>query len=1143
MKKLLCFILCLILTFSSVSIFTQAYEVESASLSSLEAFTQKLTQLTKEYDSDNEVSFFSTNALDKNEVSHKNSTKRLIVKAEGDIDTLNAVEHIDGYNDLHILQFNSYSDMEAALAFYEDCENVIYAQEDCVNKIAEYEVEEIIDFSGENTENNVVANAVPESIITSMYENSEKHGFPLLRKKLEKENIVYEQELTVAVIDTGVEADHELLAGRVEPTGFDAIDGVSSDDKDGHGTHVAGVIVANTLDNVTVKPYRVLNEEGEGTDAQVALGIEAAVADDVDVINMSLGRRGESEVIEEAVKKATDAGIIVVVSAGNDGVCMDSIPYTPACCDRVITVIAGGLDSNAYCGFTNYGSMCETAALGRQVVSSFIDNTYATLSGTSMAAPFVSAAATYFLLDNPETTYEEITETIDKFEANERMYVQYIFDDDVPQMSVPTFNVEPGDFNKEFYLEMFSDAEGAKIYYKLSTSSYTAWRLYEKPIKIQYTTTVTAYVGKLGAISSDEVTVTYTKTFSDEEDKYIINSSGQITEYLAPHEEGDTTLVIPDIINGVVPKSIGKEVFKNFDYLENLVLPDSVYYLNDYCFAYCDNLQYVRANGVTIANKAFVDCKNLKEFDGNKLTNIQGTFEGCRTLQFVDTRNATQIGANSFKNATGVLLVDLENINTIGNNAFENSNVRTVNIPYITQIGSGVFKNCTNLESVSIPKIKTLTNECFSGCTSLKKIEADSVTKFNGDTFTNCKSLESVNFPILDTIGNKLEKGNFYGCTSLKSFNATNLRFIGTNCFEGCTQLESLNAPLITTIRDNAFKNCTSLKSLDCTNVTSLQTDAFVGCTSLNELYFPAGITVTSNAFTTAIPIEKIIFENPTEISDLPSGVPVALPSSLTEITSSNTEDIIIYGSKGSYAESWATENGHTFIEITPETAVFNDIAPYCQSYNQELYFDIIGLNRTYLWYGNNEKSNTGGTPINPARSSKFSPDDYYKKFKYYYCVATSTDGENEPVSVTSSVCTYAQTSIMPQGSTTINFNELMLFTSDTERTQLSDIVTFGENSQYTPVPSYTTGSTDYFGTGSTFITYTDGVPDITFSIVVYGDLNGDSICDVLDCTRAERTINGYQELTGVYHNAADTDANGEVDVSDYQDIINRALK
>ncbi len=1184
MKKLFCLILCLILAFSSVSVFAQGYEIERNSLSPLEVFTQKLTQLTKEYDSDNETAVFSACSEDETELAHKDSTKRLIVKAEGIIDTLNAVEHIEGYNDLHILQFASYSDMEDALAFYKTCENVIYAQEDCINKTAEYEVDEESVEYDVTTDNVFSSNAVANPMQTY----SDNHGFTGLRKKLADRNVVYTEEITVAVIDTGVEADHELLAGRVEPTGFDAVDGVSCTDRKGHGTHVAGIIVANTLDNVTVKPYRVLDENGEGSDAQVALGVEAAIADGVDIINMSLGRRGQSDIYDEVVKKANDAGIVVVVSAGNDGVYLQAEPYTPACCKDVITVKACNPNLYSIPSWTNWGLKRDTFAIGVNVRSSYLGNTYASLSGTSMAAPFVAAAVTYMILDDPDTNYQSAIDTIEKFEHNECMHIEYIFDDGIPQVPTPTFSVESGEFDDEFYLELSCDFEGAKIHYNLSTvGSDTYYQTYSQPIKIKYDTVVTAYATKIGAINSEKSVATYTRIFPDDEDRYVIDSSGYITEYLGPTGEDDAILVIPDTIDGIAPVGIKREVFYNFNFLESVTFPDSLKRIEIGAFESCDNLQYVRAPGLTyIDTSAFLGCKKLKNFDATNIAHIGGSaFEGCESLQFLYLRNATYIGSSAFDGAGGVQIAQLDNIKTIQENAFNNSNVREVIIPYATALGDKCFKNCTSLESVSIPLVTELQYECFYGCTSLKEISADSLTYLNYSNFRNCTTLEEVSFPSLTRSGESPVDANFFDCTALKTFIAPKLQMVGGSCFSGCTSLETITVPLLNTINDGyafrnctslkafiapklgaiasysfdgcskletvstpllqtigsyAFQNCTSLKTLDCSKVTTLNENAFAGCTSLEELNFKTGLTVLENAFKSSFSADKIVFNVPLTLSDVPSGIPVAIPSSVKTITASNTENFIIYGTKGSYAEAWATENGYTFIEITPETAVFNDIDTLCCNYNQELYFDIIGLNRTYQWYGTNTKSTTDGTAIKGAKSSKFTPADYDNKYSYYYCVATSKDGTNEKIYITSSICSY--TPITPQGNTTIDLKNLILFTSDTEKNLFSDIATFGETVEFRTVSSHTSDTADYFGTGSYVVVYENGAPNTTFNLVVYGDINGDSICNVLDCFEAEKAANGHTELTDVYSLAADTDQNGVIDITDYQDIVNRAM-
>lgn len=183
--------------------------------------------------------------------------------------------------------------------------------------------------------------------------------------------------------------------------------------KRGHGTHVAGIIVANTKSNVKIKPYKVIGDDGTGTDTQLYLGIQAAIEDGVDIINLSLTRKGESEVVHEAVKDAYNAGITVVAAAGNDNVNLDETPYIPACFPEVICVVS--VDANKKRASTSNWRFDDTlSAPGVDILSSYLDNTYKIMSGTSMAAPIISCCAAYLLATGDYQTPASIYTTLRK---------------------------------------------------------------------------------------------------------------------------------------------------------------------------------------------------------------------------------------------------------------------------------------------------------------------------------------------------------------------------------------------------------------------------------------------------------------------------------------------------------------------------------------------------------------------------------------------------------------------------------------------------------------------------------------------------------------------------------------------------------
>lgn len=276
-------------------------------------------------------------------------------------------------------------------------------------------------------------------------------------------------DIVIAVIDTGVAYHDDLLdrllwrpsssvSGR-SIVGYDFIrDAGRGNDGDGidpypidvagfrskfHGTHVAGTIAAATNNGIGVAgvtwqgkimPLRVLDAAGEGYAWDIAQGIRYAAGlpnnsrstpfgGPADIINMSLGPENEncrglstSHAINNAIRDALDAGVHVVIAAGNDNC---DVPDPATKVDGVIAVSA--VDSyGKKASFSNYGRTIDVAAPGTQVLSTMIDDynsrfvghTYRQYEGTSMAAPHVAGVLALMLSVNPDLTPEDVNQLL-----------------------------------------------------------------------------------------------------------------------------------------------------------------------------------------------------------------------------------------------------------------------------------------------------------------------------------------------------------------------------------------------------------------------------------------------------------------------------------------------------------------------------------------------------------------------------------------------------------------------------------------------------------------------------------------------------------------------------------------------------------
>jgi len=222
-------------------------------------------------------------------------------------------------------------------------------------------------------------------------------------------------DLTVAVLDTGVDYNHPEFAERLLQ-GKDFING-DDDPRDdhGHGTRMIGNIIAAANNqigiagivgaaSVKILPVKVLDSSGQGEDSLISQGIRWAADQGAKVINLSLGGPEYGLELENAINYGISKGSLIVAAAGNDSL---AEIYYPARFDEVLGITATNpYDQLAY--YSNYGTETDLAAPGSQIRTTNINGGYSTGNGTSFSSAIVSGVAALIWSEYPEYTAQQI---------------------------------------------------------------------------------------------------------------------------------------------------------------------------------------------------------------------------------------------------------------------------------------------------------------------------------------------------------------------------------------------------------------------------------------------------------------------------------------------------------------------------------------------------------------------------------------------------------------------------------------------------------------------------------------------------------------------------------------------------------------
>lgn len=615
--------------------------------------------------------------------------KRLITIGELD-SNYGAVEVVDGYKDISLLCYESEEQAEYAYSKLSQ------------NK----EIKVIVD---------QVITTADYSDIEYDYSDNSNWGYKAINAGGINDYLLSygtSEDVVVAVIDSGINTSHYFFENRfIEENGqivgysyyqtTQTYSGYSFEDDHGHGSHVSGIITSSTPENVKILPIKVLNSLGSGDLMYVILALERIQAVystyNICAINLSLGGASNSLMLSqldiwfESLRQ--EQNILTVVAAGNDK--LDTANYMPANSEKVITVSALKQDENGYIfddDFSNFGQSVDISAPGTMILSAYCKNPQnyelAYMSGTSMAAPHVSAAIALLCSDSRYWSGGSPSFTADQIEA--RLY------DNTTDLGKPGkdifygygmldlkyFNIQNGqdvlsfkdgdgnavstdsytEFTGNFTLNVTASDSGYQIFYTTDgTTPDKNSHEYIVPLTAASSVTYKFIAIKIENGSTKASSIVYTiELFNpndDVSDFFVINSNNVVIKYTGHFEN----LVIPSTIDGRSVQALGNYLFYQNN-VESVSIPDSCQVINSYCFSNCENLSQVTFNNAYyIGAFAFENCVSLDSINLDSVTDlapkdddydISGhVFDGCLNLKEIYLPYVENMGANNFENS------------------------------------------------------------------------------------------------------------------------------------------------------------------------------------------------------------------------------------------------------------------------------------------------------------------------------------------------------------------------------------------------------------------------------------------------------------------------------------------------------------
>lgn len=756
MKKFISIILSLLITISSfgVGFITYAEALESKAV---ENFIDDTCELIRSNDSEKN---FDTSAAE-----NDFQTCRLIVESSGRFDTCGAVKQIKGFENFHILQYSNEADTKAAYSALQNDDSIISVDIDRV----------ISALQSEEDDEDTSTNVFPESSNGHLCDWATECTQTAQVNEYIKKNNLPLSDITVGVVDSGVDYNHDFLQGRIKRTYFNASSNGEQDDEldliDGHGTAVCSVIVDNTPNSVNVAVYRVINDDGDLTTLASIMGILKAVEDEVDLINASFGGPSTDTDLEETILNyAQSNDIPVICCAGNEGYDITYSLQLPADAKGTIAVSATSKD-NRNCFWSNSGLGVDIAAPGEYINVAVPDNKYDIWSGTSFSTPCISGIfalikSVYTDYSNDKilnllksnalklkTYYNSSALQIDTFKDTDNFR---IIDEDIEthgsglvqtgkifgfdKIKSPEINYSSGNYADEITVELKSDYP---IYYTLDgTYPTTSSTLYTEPIMISGDTDLRAVAYDENAVIkySDETECEYQIFETGTDDMFEIDDSGCITSYNGTVKN----LLVPSVINGIQVNAFSPKIF-NDGAVTKLVLPDTLSEIPQSAFADNSTIQYINTGGAKIVQKA--------------------SFLSNKSLYTIDMPNVIGIETEAFSKCFGMysvgFLINAPELDYIKTNGFYTCDYFVLNAPNLTTLYSRAFCQ-SGLSYAKFPKLNQILknginrNAPFYECRSLMILDLPLLEYCESTALTNsCNGIQQINLPLfVGTISN-----------------------------------------------------------------------------------------------------------------------------------------------------------------------------------------------------------------------------------------------------------------------------------------------------------------------------------------------------------------------------------------------------